>query len=128
MTTRPLTVAHLQEIVAAFNNHDIDAIASYFAGDGQFLTARGPHSYGNRFTGPKAIADYLARRYKVIPDMRWEGERHFISGNQALSEWTVKGTPPSGDKIEWMGCDVWEFDERGKIKVKNTYWKYVERA
>jgi ketosteroid isomerase-like protein len=127
MTTRTITIEYLTKIVDAFNRHDVDAIASYFADDGQFLTARGPHSFGNRITGPKQIADYLARRYKTIPDMRWEDEVHFVSGNRALSEWTVKGTMTTGETIDWTGCDVWKFDDQGKIKVKDTYWKYVER-
>lgn len=127
MTQKSITIEYLKEIVDAFNRHDVDAIASYFADDGQFLTARGPHTYGNRITGPKQIADYLARRYKTIPDMRWEDEVHFVSGSRALSEWTVKGTMTTGEKIDWTGCDVWNFDNQGKIKVKDTYWKYVER-
>jgi taurine dehydrogenase small subunit len=127
MTTQLITVEYLKEIVDAFNRHDVNAIASYFAEDGQFLTARGPHSWGDRLTGPKAIRDYLAQRYEIIPDMRWEGERHFISGRRALSEWIVKGTSATGEKIEWNGCDVWEFDGSGKIKVKDTFWKCVHR-
>lgn len=126
MAKKPITIEYLVEIVDAFNRHDVDAIASYFAADGQFLTARGPNSWGDRHTGPNAIRDYLARRYEVIPDMRWEDEVHFVSGVRALSEWTVKGTMASGEKIEWRGCDIWDFDENGKIKVKDTYWKYVE--
>ena len=103
MAKKPITIDYLIEIVDAFNRQDVDAIAYYFAEDGQFLTARGPHGFGDRLTGPKAIRDYLARRYESIPDMRWEDEVHFVSGTRALSEWTVKGTMKSGEKIVFEG-------------------------
>ena len=67
----------------------------------------------------------LRARFKVITDMRWDDMRHWISGDRAASEWTVRGTLPDGSKIELLGCDLWRF--RGnKVVTKDTYWKTVE--
>ncbi len=89
MANKAITTEYLEEIVAAFNRHDLDAIGSYFAPDGRFLTARGSGAHGNELVGSAAICEYLGQRYELIPDMRWIGESHFISGNRALSDWTV---------------------------------------
>ena len=126
MANKAITTEYLEEIVAAFNRHDLDAIGSYFAPDGRFLTARGSGAHGNELVGSAAICEYLGQRYELIPDMRWIGESHFISGNRALSDWTVQGTMQDGSKINWRGCDIWDFDENGKIRTKDTYWKLVE--
>ena len=54
--------------------------------------------------------------------MRWEGVKNWHIGNRALSEWKVIATLRSGEKVDAMGCDIYEF-ENGKIKVKDTFWK-----
>ena len=121
-----ITVEYLDEIVDAFNRQDVEAIAGYFAEDGEFRTARGPTVHGRRIVGPQAIAEYLSNRYKLIPDMRWVDGSHFISGMRALSEWTVMGTVTDGSRVEWRGCDIWEFNSERKITVKDTFWKTIE--
>ena len=123
-----ITTEMLDEIQDAFNRHDVDAIVSWFAEDGEWLMARGPDApHGRRLRGKKAIGDVLRARYEVIPDMRWIDMRHFISpdGTRAASEWTVQGTPRDGAPINALGCDLWEF--RGdKVVRKDTYWKFME--
>ncbi|MND07834.1 SnoaL-like domain protein [compost metagenome] len=58
--------------------------------------------------------------------MRWESIRRWGNGDMAVSEWIVKGTQPDGEKIEYLGCDLWEF-KNGKITKKDTYWKIVKK-
>jgi uncharacterized protein (TIGR02246 family) len=127
MTKDAISPEYLEEIVDAFNRQDADAIANYFAEDGEFLLARGSEPFGARLVGRKQIRDYIAERFKQIPDMRWENSQSWVSGNKGLSEWTVLGTSVTGERIHWLGCDTWEF-ENGKIKRKNTYWKCVQPA
>ncbi|MCY4351166.1 MAG: nuclear transport factor 2 family protein, partial [Thiotrichales bacterium] len=91
-----VTIALLDAIQDAFNRHDVDAILSYFAEDGEWLMARGPDPWeAKRLRGKQAIGEVLRARYAVIPDMRWVDMLHFIDpgGTRACSEWTVKGTP-----------------------------------
>jgi taurine dehydrogenase small subunit len=127
-TNPPLTVELLNEICEAFNRQDVDAIVSYFAEDGEWLMARGPEApWGRRLVGRQAIANVLRARYKVIPDMRWVDLRHWVAGEQGVSEWRVLGTPASGPPVDWLGCDLWAF-RGGRIVTKNTYWKLVEPA
>jgi ketosteroid isomerase-like protein len=120
------TLRRIDEIAAAFNRQDVDAIAGYFAPDGKFLFPNGPDPWGRRLVGPEAIRDALAKRFAVIRDMRWESIRRWGNGDMAVSEWVVKGTAENGEKIEYFGCDLWEF-ENGKIVKKDTYWKIVKK-
>lgn len=130
MQNRTVTIALLDEIQDGFNRHDVAAILSHFADDCEWLMARGPDPWeARRLRGKQAIADVLAARYAVIPDMRWEDMSHFIAadGTKACSEWTVRGTPTDGSPaIDWLGCDVWTFRD-GLVTKKDTYWKYIDR-
>ncbi len=115
----------LLQINAAFNSRDVDRILSFFADDATFLMARGPEPCGRRVRGKAAIGKVLADRFKVISDMRWDHIDHFVTGPRAVSVWTVTGTGAEGERLNYQGCDIYEF--RGdKILNKDTYWKLVE--
>jgi taurine dehydrogenase small subunit len=123
-----VTTQLLDAIQDAFNRHDVDGILSYFAEDCEWLMARGPDAWeAKRLRGKPAIAEVLAARYAVIPDMRWVEMSHFISSDKskACSEWTVKGTPQNGEPIDWLGCDIWTFANAMVVK-KDTYWKFID--
>ena len=119
------SIALLMEINAAFNSRNVDRILTFFADDATFLMARGPEPRGRPVHGKAAIGRVLADRFKVISDMRWDHIDHFVTGNRAVSVWMVTGTGADGEKLNYQGCDIYEF--RGdKILNKDTYWKLVE--
>lgn len=121
------TLALMKEINAAFNSRDVDRIAAFFAEDCTFYMARGPEPCGRRVHGRDAVRTVLADRFTVIPDMRWDHIDVFVTGNRAVSVWTVTGRGRDGERLDYRGCDVYEF--RGdKILNKDTYWKIVEQA
>jgi uncharacterized protein (TIGR02246 family) len=120
------TLELMKAINAAFNARDVERIASFFADDATFLMARGPEPCGRRVHGKAAIKQVLADRFQVIPDMRWDHIDVFVAGQRAVSVWTVRGEGKDGEKLEYQGCDIYEF--RGdKILSKDTYWKIVEQ-
>ncbi len=126
MSTAGPTPELMKAINAAFNARDVDRIVSFFAEDATFLMARGPEPCGRRVHGKEAIRKVLADRFKVIPDMRWNHIDVFIAGPRAVSVWMVRGEGKDGEKLEYQGCDIYEF--RGdKILNKDTYWKIVEQ-
>lgn len=125
---REVTIQMLNEIQDAFNRQDVDAILSYFTEDCEWLMARGPDPWeAKRLRGKAAIGEVLRARYAVIPDMRWEDMTHFIAPDQgkACSEWTVRGTPKDGAELNWLGCDIWTFQD-GWVSKKDTYWKFID--
>ena len=120
------TIDLLLQINAAFNSRDVNRIMAFFAEDATFLMARGPEPCGRRVRGKAAIGQVLADRFKVISDMRWDHIDHFVTGNRAVSIWTVTGTGADGERLDYQGCDIYEF--RGdEILNKDTYWKLVEQ-
>ena len=127
MSTDGPTPSLMKDINAAFNARDVDRIMAFFADDATFMMARGPEPCGRRLHGKDAIRRVLAARFKVIPDMRWDHVDVFIAGQRAVSVWTVTGAGQDGERLNYRGCDIYEF--RGdKILHKDTYWKIVEQA
>jgi ketosteroid isomerase-like protein len=81
---------------------------------------------GTRYTGRDAIARRFRARFEGIPDVRYDEDRHFVSGDRGVSEWRLRGTTVEGDVIDVRGCDLWEFSD-GRIVRKDSYWKIVDR-
>ena len=121
-----VTVAVLEELLAAFNRHDLDAIMEYFSDDCSFDFPKGPEPWGQRFIGKDQVREALAGRFKGIPDVHYGDDRHWVAGDRGVSEWTLTGTTTSGVGLKVRGCDLWEF-RNGKVVRKDSYWKIVER-
>jgi ketosteroid isomerase-like protein len=120
-----VTVGILEEILDAFNRHDLDAIMGFFTDDCSFDMPRGTERWGLRLMGKAQVREGLASRFAGIPDVRYDEDRHFVAGNRGVSEWRLSGTTVSGRRIDVCGCDLWEF--RGdKVVRKDSYWKIVE--
>jgi steroid delta-isomerase-like uncharacterized protein len=113
-------------VLAAFNDHDLDAIMSAFADDCVFETSRGPDRFGRRFVGKDEVRRGLAARFEGIPDVHYGDDDHFACGKRGVSEWTITGTSVDGDRVDVRGCDLWTFDDDGKIVRKDSFWKIRE--
>jgi steroid delta-isomerase-like uncharacterized protein len=120
------SVEVLQQILDAFNRHDLDAIMEFFAEDAVFESPRGSEPWGRRFLGKDRVREGLAARFKGIPDVHYGDDTHWACGNKGVSEWTLTGTTTEGVTLNVRGCDLWEFRD-GKIVTKNSFWKIVEQ-
>ena len=120
------TVETLKQILEAFNRHDLDAIMEFFSDDCSFDFPRGTEPWGQRFIGKSQVREALAGRFKGIPDVHYGEDRHWVSGDLGVSEWTLTGTTTSGVRLKVRGCDLWEF-RNGKVIRKDSYWKIIER-
>lgn len=125
MTTDPMYLDILAEVLDGFNAHDTDAIVAHFADDAVFDSPRGPDPWGRRFEGKDAVRAGFAARFEGIPDVHYESHGDFVSGDRGVSEWTLTGTATSGERLEVRGCDIWTFRD-GRIVVKNSFWKIVD--
>jgi ketosteroid isomerase-like protein len=126
MTKAPaVTVAVMEEVLDAFNRHDLDAIMAYFADDATLDMPRGTDPWGSRCVGKAAVREGLATRFAGIPDVHYSEDRHWVSGDRGVSEWLLTGTTTAGERIAVRGCDHWEFRD-GQIVRKDSYWKIVE--
>ena len=115
----------MQEFLDAFNRHDLDAIMDFFVDDCEFDTPRGPAPFGRQLRGKEAVRQGFAARFDGIPDITYNDEEHWFSGDHGVSQWTIRGTTKDGAPIEVRGCDLLVF-EGDKIKRKDAYWKIVE--
>lgn len=120
------SIQTLKDILDAFNQHDLDAIMSFFADDCSFDMPRGPDPWGSRYTGKADVRRALATRFAGLPDVHYGEDRHWLSGNLGVSEWLLTGTTPEGREVRVRGCDLWEFAD-GKVIRKDSYWKIVEK-
>ena len=117
-------LAVITEVCDAFNRHDVEGILQHFTDDADWLPLAG-HATGRRSrAGDGGHPRHAARRFRTIPDMAWEIHSHWVGGNRGCSEWTVSGTETNG-KIKWLGIDVWELNDDGKVVTKDTYWKFA---
>ncbi len=126
MTDDATRLAVIQEVTAAFDAHDLDAIMAHFTDDCVFLTPRGSDAYGRRLVGKEAVRGGFADRFAGIPDVRYTDGSHFVAGDRGCSEWLLSGTTTDGEPVEVRGVDIWTF--RGdKIHVKDAFWKIRQR-
>ena len=124
-SAQAVTVAAMEEVLAAFNRHDLEAIMAYFTEDAVLEMPRGAESFGTRFVGKAAVREGLASRFAGIPDVHYSEDRHFACGDRGVSEWLLTGTTTAGERIAVRGCDLWEFRD-GLIARKDSYWKIVQ--
>jgi ketosteroid isomerase-like protein len=125
MTSTKVDIPLLEAFVEAFNAHDIDAIMSFFAEDCVLEMPRGPAPGGTRLAGREQVREGLQSRLDGIPDVHYGDDTHWVCGDRGVSEWTLRGTQRSGERIEVRGCDLLEFAD-GKITRKNSFWKIVD--
>ena len=125
MASTENAAAVLQGFLDAFNDHDVDAIMSYFADDCVMDMPRGPAPGGRRLVGKEEVREGIQSRFDGIPDVHYGDDRHWLCGDRAVSEWTLRGTQRNGERIEVRGCDLFELAD-GKITRKNSFWKIVD--
>jgi len=125
MDTGQASTDTLRAVLDAFNAHDLDRIMTFFSADCVLEMPRGPDPWGSRYVGAVAVKEGLRSRFAGIPDVRYEDDTHFVSGEVGVSQWTLRGTSRSGEPIEVRGCDFYTF-RNGKIVKKDSYWKIRE--
>jgi steroid delta-isomerase-like uncharacterized protein len=125
MSSDAPTSDSLHAFLEAFNRHDLEAIMSFFSDGCVFEMPRGPDPWGRRYVGKAQVREGLATRFAGIPDVHYNEDRHFVSGDIGVSQWTLTGTTREGKRIEVRGLDVLDF-RNGKVIRKDSYWKIVE--
>jgi len=125
MTSAKVAVPVLQEVLDAFNAHDLDLIMSFFAEDCVMDMPHGPGPGGRRLVGKDQVREGIRSRLDGIPDIHYGDDRHWVCDDRGVSEWTIRGTRRTGERIEVRGCDLFEFVD-GKITRKDAFWKIVD--
>lgn len=116
----------LEDLLAAFNAHDLDRVMAFFAEDCVLQTPRGSDPWGTRYEGAAAVRDGLAQRFTGLPDVQYSDDEHWACGDHAVSRWLLTGTTPAGERVTVRGCDLFDLAPDGRIRRKDSYWKIVE--
>lgn len=119
-----VTFEILHRVADAFARRDVDGIVNSFAEDGEFRNAKGPDYWGQSFKGKVAIRSYFEPLFAGTGDVKWNHTKEFICGDRAVTEWHRTATLKTGERQEWLGCDLYTF-RRGLIVMKDTYIKVV---
>ena len=125
MASTKIDTPVLQAFLDAFNDHDVDAIMSYFAEDCVLDMPRGPAPGGQRLVGKQQVREGIQSRLDSIQDVHYGDDHHWLCGDRAVSEWTLRGRRRTGESIEVRGCDLFQFVD-GKISRKDSFWKIVD--
>jgi uncharacterized protein (TIGR02246 family) len=115
----------LERFVDAWNAHDVDTLLDCMTEDGVFYASVGPAPSGAKHVGREALGKAYAAIWQTYPDAQWTNSRHFVSGENACTEWTFTGTKTDGSRIEVHGCDLFKIRD-GKIAVKDSFRKQVQ--
>ncbi len=97
------SVELLQQVLDAFNRHDLDAIMAAFSEDAILESPRGAEPWGTRYVGKAAVREGLASRFAGIPDVHYSDDRHWVCGNRGVSEWLLTGTTTAGERLRSLG-------------------------
>jgi len=116
----------LEDLVAAFNAHDLDRVMTFFSEDCVLEMPRGTEPWGTRLEGRAAVREGLAQRFAGLPDVHYGDDEHWICGDHGVSKWLLAGTRPSGERVTVRGCDLFDLASDGRIRRKDSYWKIVE--
>lgn len=118
--------ATLHALIGAFNRHDLDAVMAHFADDCVLFMPRGVAPRGARHQGKAAVRAALATRFEGLPDAHYGEDAHWACGEDfGVSEWTLTGTRPSGERLAVRGVDLLEF-RGGAVVRKDSFWKMVD--
>ncbi len=112
----PLKSADLKSMAEryaeAWSSHSPEAVASYYAPDGQISINR-----GDTLKGQEAIVEMAAGFYAEFPDLIVHCDELRTAGNHAIFVWTLEGHhAETKNYVKVAGWEEWELDENMKIK------------
>lgn len=110
MAQAGVTEAVLEAVLAAFNDHDLDAIMAFLADDCSLDMPRGREPWGTRFEGKRAVREALATRFQGLPDVRYKKEWGYSAlvefGGKRILFGTGNDSAGFADNVRTLGIDL----------------------
>lgn len=102
------------DYTAAWNSRSAEAVASFYADDGEIVINR-----GEPWTGRRRVLEMAAGFYADVPDLALTCDDIRCSGTHAIYVWTFTGHDAgSGSPLTVRGWEEWEL--RDDLKVKSS--------
>jgi steroid delta-isomerase-like uncharacterized protein len=115
----------VQDLVAAWNAHDLERAAAFYSLDfeGSDVAQPAPQR------GPAGIRQTMALYFQAFPDLHFVAESIIVQDDQAVLVWTAYGKhqgkvmniPPTGRSIKVKGTSLLTISE-GKIRRASYIW------
>ena len=118
----------LKEIAAAYtaawNSKSPDAVAGFFAEDGEIVINR-----GEPWAGRSRVADMAAGFYADVPDLALTCDEVRLAGDHAVSVWTFTGhDAATGNPLTVRGWEEWDLTPEGKVRASRGWFDAEEYA
>lgn len=121
--THPTTPAVLTRLVAAINEHDLEAMGACFTVDYVNHTPAHP---ARGFVGRDQVARNWAQIFGRVPDVRASLTRTVLDGETVWSEWEISGTRDDSAPFLMRGVVIFGL-ERHAIGAATFYLEPVDR-
>jgi len=114
----------------AFNERDFEAMTKEYADQ----IAWTDHAQGRTFRTPQEFKDdFLPGWTRASSDIRVTDPRYLDAGPAVVCTFTVTGThdgplgplPATGKQFELPLCELWRFDQRGRVVGGDLYYDQV---
>ncbi|MEM1007197.1 MAG: nuclear transport factor 2 family protein [Pseudomonadota bacterium] len=110
-----------RDYAIAWSSGDADAVASFFATDGQITINRGDPIHGRQ-----AIAQMARGFHADFPDLDLRCDMLRWAGNHAIFAWTLEGHhSETGNHVVTRGWEEWDLTPDHKVQV-SLDWFDVE--
>ncbi|MGN6162175.1 MAG: nuclear transport factor 2 family protein [Marmoricola sp.] len=103
------------DLVAAVNNHDIDALVACFA-EG-YLNETPVHP-ARAFAGPDQVRANWTTIFGAVPDIRASVPASAVDGDTIWTEWEIDGTRRDGSPHHMRGVMIFDVAERQATRVR----------
>lgn len=109
---------------AAWNSGSAEAVASFYALDGDLIINR-----GEPWDGRSRVADMAAGFYADVPDLSLTCDDVRVSGNHVIYVWTFTGHDAgSGNPLNIRGWEEWELGDDLKVKSSRGWFDAEDYA
>jgi len=113
-----------EKYTEAWNSKSPDAVASFYAEDGQITINR-----GDRWKGRAGIAEMAAGFYADVPDLSLTCDSIRCAGDHAVYVWTFTGhDAKTSNPLKIQGWEEWELADDFKVKVSLGWFDAEEYA
>lgn len=118
MTNSQFSFAGLaRQYTEAWTSRKPDAVAGFYADDGQIVINDGEPHVGN-----EAIAAMAAGFYAEFPDLVVHCDLPRLAGNKGIFVWTLEGHhAETGNFVRVGGWEEWELDANMKV-IRSRGW------
>lgn len=118
----PLHATEIADIAraytAAWNSGDPNAVASFYAEDGEIIINR-----GDPWSGRSRVADMAAGFYADVPDLTLTCNEIRVAGSNAIYVWTFTGHDAgTNNALKIEGWEEWNLGEDGKVTASRGWF------